>query len=89
MPKNIVVYSDGTGQDGGARPEQTLSNIYKMYRVSRVSPQTAIDPTKQVTMYDPGLGTDIQHADGLKPYRPDALKPVVEFAAYYSGEVHK
>ena len=37
MPKNIVVYSDGTGQDGGARPEQTISNIYKMYRVSRVS----------------------------------------------------
>ena len=27
----------------------------------------------------------VQHADGLKPYRPDALKPVVEFADYYSG----
>ncbi len=35
MSKNIVVYSDGTGQDGGARPEQRISNIYKMYRISR------------------------------------------------------
>ncbi|MET3225845.1 hypothetical protein ABIF35_006632 [Bradyrhizobium japonicum] len=35
MPKNIVVFSDGTGQDGGARPEQRISNIYKMYRISR------------------------------------------------------
>ena len=59
MPKNIVVYSDGTGQDGGVRPEQRVSNIYKMYRASRVSFDTAIDPAAQVTMYDPGLGTDI------------------------------
>ncbi|MGD9920192.1 MAG: DUF2235 domain-containing protein [Pseudorhodoplanes sp.] len=69
MPKNIVVYSDGTGQDGGARPEQTISNIYKMYRVSRVSPQTAIDPAKQVTMYDPGLGTDIGTTALTSPVR--------------------
>ena len=42
MPKNIVVYSDGTGQDGGARPEQRISNIYKMYRISRDHADTAI-----------------------------------------------
>jgi hypothetical protein len=35
MTKNIVVFSDGTGQDGGARPEQRISNIYKMYRIAR------------------------------------------------------
>lgn len=58
MPKNIVVYSDGTGQDGGVRPEQRVSNIYKMYRASRVSFENAIDPGQQVTMYDAGLGTD-------------------------------
>jgi len=59
MPKNIVVFSDGTGQDGGARPEQRISNIYKMYRVSRDHPDNAIDPSKQVVFYDAGLGTDI------------------------------
>jgi T6SS, Phospholipase effector Tle1-like, catalytic domain len=57
--KNIVIYSDGTGQDGGVRPEQRVSNVYKMYRASRVAPETAIDPREQVTFYDPGLGTDI------------------------------
>jgi hypothetical protein len=58
MPKNIVVYSDGTGQDGGVRPEQRISNVYKMYRSSRVHPDNAIDPAEQVCFYDPGLGTD-------------------------------
>ncbi len=59
MPKNIVVYSDGTGQDGGARPEQRISNIYKMYRISRDHAETGIDPSRQVVFYDAGLGTDI------------------------------
>jgi uncharacterized protein (DUF2235 family) len=64
MPKNIVVYSDGTGQDGGVQPEQRISNVYKMYRSSRVHPDNAIDPTEQVCFYDPGLGTD-SGASGL------------------------
>jgi uncharacterized protein (DUF2235 family) len=64
MPKNIVVYSDGTGQDGGVRPEQRISNVYKMYRSSRVHPDNAIDPGEQVCFYDPGLGTD-SGASGL------------------------
>ena len=58
MPRNIVVYSDGTGQDGGVRAEQRLSNVYKMYRASRVGPDSAIDPALQVAFYDAGLGTD-------------------------------
>src|SRR3954465_10072043 len=58
MAKNIVVYSDGTGQDGGVRVEQRVSNVYKMYRSSRVHPENRIDPTEQVCFYDAGLGTD-------------------------------
>src|SRR5882762_9750485 len=56
VPKNIVVFSDGTGQDGGARPEQRISNIYKMYRISRDHADTGIDPSRQVVFYDAGLG---------------------------------
>ena len=67
MPKNIVVYSDGTGQDGGIRPEQRVSNIYKMYRASRVSFENAIDPAVQP--YDPGLGTDIGATAMTAPMR--------------------
>lgn len=58
MPKNIVIFSDGTGQDGGVRAEQRMSNIYKLYRACRVAPDTAIDPREQVSFYDPGLGTE-------------------------------
>lgn len=58
MPKNIVVFSDGTGQEGGLREEQRLSNVYKLYRVCRVGPDSGIDPREQVAFYDVGLGTD-------------------------------
>ena len=57
MAKNIVIYSDGTGQAGGLKPEQRLSNIYKMYRASRVAPDNLIDPSEQIAFYDPGLGS--------------------------------
>lgn len=69
MPKNIVVFSDGTGQDGGARPEQRISNIYKMYRISRDHPDTGIDPSRQVVFYDAGLGTDIGSSALTAPVR--------------------
>lgn len=58
MAKNIAVFSDGTGQDGGARPEQRMSNVYKLYRVCRPGPDSAIDPSEQIAFYDPGLGTE-------------------------------
>jgi uncharacterized protein (DUF2235 family) len=58
LPKNIVVFSDGTGQDGGVRPEQRFSNVWKMYRASRSGPDSGIDPREQVSFYDAGLGTD-------------------------------
>ena len=56
--KNIAVFSDGTGQDGGVRPEQRMSNVYKLYRACRTGPESGVDPGEQVAFYDPGLGTD-------------------------------
>lgn len=56
MAKNILIFSDGTGQVGGVRPDQRLSNVYKLYRATRSGPDSTIDPTKQVTFYDAGLG---------------------------------
>ena len=57
MVKNICIFSDGTGQMGGARPDQRLSNVYKMYRAMRPGPDSPISPKDQVAFYDPGLGT--------------------------------
>jgi uncharacterized protein (DUF2235 family) len=61
MAKNIVIYSDGTGQAGGFRFDENRSNIYKLYRASRCGPDSSIDPSEQVAFYDPGLGSQ---ADG-------------------------
>jgi uncharacterized protein (DUF2235 family) len=69
MAKNIVIYSDGTGQDGGVRPEQRISNVYKMYRASRTAPDNPIDPQEQVVFYDAGLGTDIGATALSAPWR--------------------
>lgn len=56
MPKTILIFSDGTGQIGGLRPDQRLSNIYKMYRAMRPGPDSPINPKDQVAFYDAGLG---------------------------------
>lgn len=57
MAKNIVIFSDGTGQWGGLRPDQELSNIYKLYRASRNGPDSPINPAEQIAVYYPGLGS--------------------------------
>jgi len=57
MPKNILIFSDGTGQAGGLTPDQNVSNIYKLYRATRCGPENDIDPSQQLTFYDPGLGS--------------------------------
>lgn len=55
--RNIVVFSDGTGQRGGVFFDEARTNIYKLYRATRIGPDTPIDPKKQIAFYDPGLGT--------------------------------
>ena len=67
MPKNILIFSDGTGQAGGLRPDQRLSNIYKLYRATRNGPDSPIDPHKQIAFYDAGLGT--ANDEGSVPIR--------------------
>lgn len=56
MTKSILIFSDGTGQIGGLRPDQRLSNVYKIYRATRPGPDSPISPSEQVAFYDPGLG---------------------------------
>lgn len=63
MGKNILIFSDGTGQAGGLTPDENVSNIYKLYCATRCGPKSAIDPRTQLTFYDPGLGS--QPASGM------------------------
>lgn len=48
MPKNIVVFSDGTGQEGGTGNN---TNVYKLFNM--VEDRTS----SQIAFYDRGLGT--------------------------------
>jgi len=57
MPKNIVIFSDGTGQAGGVTFDENRTNIYKLYRATRCGPDSTVNPAEQVTFYDPGLGS--------------------------------
>ena len=59
---------------GGARPDQRLSNVYKMYRAMRPGPDSPISPKDQVAFYDPGLGTG--ESGGLF----SRIKPILESA---------
>src|SRR5450631_2310068 len=63
--RNVVIFSDGTGQAGGFRFDENRSNIYKLYRATRCGPDSNIDPSAQVTFYDPGLGSQ---ADGANVF---------------------
>ncbi len=55
MGKNIVVFSDGTGQDGGTRHN---TNVYKLFNL-------ILDRSEQqISFYDPGLGTGLRKATG-------------------------
>jgi hypothetical protein len=57
MAKNILIFSDGTGQAGGISFDERRSNIYKLYRATRVGPDSTIKPAEQVAYYDVGLGS--------------------------------
>lgn len=65
MAKNILIFSDGTGQAGGIRFDEDRTNVYKLYRSTRCGPDSIIDPAKQVAFYDPGLGSRADGGRGL------------------------
>ena len=48
MAKNIVIFSDGTAQEGGLGHD---TNVYKLFNM--IEDRTE----KQITFYDRGLGT--------------------------------
>jgi len=55
MPKNIVIFSDGTGQEGG---KGNNTNVYKLFNM--IEDRT----DKQVSFYDRGLGTGFRKITG-------------------------
>ena len=56
-PRNIVIFSDGTGARGGVFVDEDRSNIYKLFRATRCGADTSIKASEQLAFYDPGIGT--------------------------------
>lgn len=57
--RNILIFSDGTGQAGGLLFDEARSNVYKLFRATRCGPDSTVDPDKQLAFYDPGLGSKL------------------------------
>ena len=78
MPRNILIFSDGTGQAGGLTPDERISNVYKLYRAARVGPESSVDPAEQLAYYDAGLGS--------RPPSGGVLKTLVRMAHNFLSE---
>ena len=78
MSRNILIFSDGTGQAGGLTPDQRISNVYKLYRAARVGPDSSINPAEQLAYYDAGLGS--------RPPSGGLFKTVVRMAHNFLSE---
>ncbi|WP_050425897.1 T6SS phospholipase effector Tle1-like catalytic domain-containing protein [Bradyrhizobium tropiciagri] len=57
MAKNILVFADGTGNEGGLLPDESRTNVYKLYRATRTGPDSIIDPEQQLALYVSVIGT--------------------------------
>jgi uncharacterized protein (DUF2235 family) len=62
VSKNILIFADGTGNESGLLPDESRTNVYKLYRPTRTGPDTIIDPEKQSALYIPGVGTPGHYA---------------------------
>src|SRR5205085_11177 len=59
MGRNILIFADGTGNEGGLLPDESRTNVYKLYRATRVDSDSSIEPAEQLAFYVPGIGTPI------------------------------
>lgn len=57
MAKRILIFADGTGNEGGLLPDESRTNVYKLFRATRNDPESSIDPAEQIAFYIPGIGT--------------------------------
>jgi uncharacterized protein (DUF2235 family) len=57
VAKNIPIFADGTGNESGLLPDESRTNVYKLFRATRTGPDTTIDPNRQIAFYIPGVGT--------------------------------
>jgi uncharacterized protein (DUF2235 family) len=79
--RNIVIFSDGTGQRGGLYFDEERTNVYKLYRATRVAPDSRINPDVQMAFYDPGLGTLRDTGGGFEQF----FRKIYNFVSQATG----
>jgi uncharacterized protein (DUF2235 family) len=65
MSRNILIFADGTGNEGGLIPDESRTNVYKLYRATRTGPDSNIDPNHQIVFYIRGVETPTANAVGM------------------------
>ena len=48
MGRNILIFADGTGNEGGLLPDESRTNVYKLYRATRVDSDSSIEPANSI-----------------------------------------
>jgi uncharacterized protein (DUF2235 family) len=79
LAKNILVFADGTGNEGGLLPDESRTNVYKLYRATRTGPDSIIDPKKQLALYVPGIGTPTPGHDSGRDRQKQSLQQMFGF----------
>jgi uncharacterized protein (DUF2235 family) len=74
LAKNILVFADGTGNEGGLLPDESRTNVYKLYRATRTGPDSIVDPKKQLALYVPGIGTPTPGHDSGRDRQKQTLQ---------------
>ena len=65
MARNILIFADGTGNEGGLIPDESRTNVYKLYRATRTGPDSNVDPSRQIAFYIRGVGTPTASGVGV------------------------
>ena len=65
MARNILIFADGRGNEGGLIPDESRTNVYKLYRATRTGPDSNIDPSRQIAFYIRGVGTPTASGVGV------------------------
>src|ERR1700728_3712907 len=79
MARNILVFIDGTGNEGGILPDESRTNVYKLYRATRTGPDSIVDPRKQLALYVPGIGTPTAGHDKPSERRKETAEKMFGF----------
>ena len=74
MARNILIFSDGTGQVGGSDFDEDRTNVYKLYRATRVGPTNLVEREEEPDAIE--LAPDEGSVDLLQKIYRSSRQPI-------------